>query len=378
MVSSSQTSPRKGVQILIFKSADMGPKFLLLHRCKNWRGWEFPKGGTKKGESNLDAVLRELFEETGLSARDLLHVWPTYIDMQINYSSKNNRHISGSYQTFLVKVKSSSSARVVLSNEHDCFDWVDAQKVIRRLNRSNLKSVFKRGIRAVSGFEAVFPMTMDLKTSFKNRFVGVLLYGSQVFGESYEKSDYDLILILTKKRPNDLRLIKKLIKKHESMQFDFQLFYSSELSPNGNLFSWDSTGVYYFFVIREAIPVIGINPISSIRPPTKKALRISILNKMQYYVYRIRQAAIKNDLRLRNYFLKRLPFVLRMLLLSKGVWLRDCNCIADIFPVYYPNALSVKNLELLRKKKHKISYADLVNLYEQLYYALFRDIYELY
>ena len=39
------------------------PKFLILHRVKNWKGWEFPKGGLKEGEDELDCLKREIKEE---------------------------------------------------------------------------------------------------------------------------------------------------------------------------------------------------------------------------------------------------------------------------------------------------------------------------
>jgi len=45
---------RKGVLAIIMREG----KFLILRRVRNWKGWEFPKGGIDKGEEEEDALLR--------------------------------------------------------------------------------------------------------------------------------------------------------------------------------------------------------------------------------------------------------------------------------------------------------------------------------
>src|SRR3972149_1220080 len=39
--------------------------FLVFHRKKNWRGWEILKGGLMGDESEIQALKREIREETG-------------------------------------------------------------------------------------------------------------------------------------------------------------------------------------------------------------------------------------------------------------------------------------------------------------------------
>ncbi len=57
---------RRAVIGIVFRDFPDGRKFLLLKRVEGWKGWEFPKGGVEKGETNKEAVLREVREETGL------------------------------------------------------------------------------------------------------------------------------------------------------------------------------------------------------------------------------------------------------------------------------------------------------------------------
>jgi bis(5'-nucleosidyl)-tetraphosphatase len=58
--------------VIIFHRDDSGCHFLLLlSRLTKRPLWEFPKGGIDDGESPPEAALRELQEETGMSAADI-------------------------------------------------------------------------------------------------------------------------------------------------------------------------------------------------------------------------------------------------------------------------------------------------------------------
>lgn len=58
--------------VIIFRRTGGGCVFLLLRSRLTKRPlWEFPKGGVIKGETLLEAALRELSEETGLQPSDV-------------------------------------------------------------------------------------------------------------------------------------------------------------------------------------------------------------------------------------------------------------------------------------------------------------------
>jgi 8-oxo-dGTP pyrophosphatase MutT (NUDIX family) len=143
-VSKDDIEKKHYVGIVVFD----GERFLLLHRLLNWSGWEFPKGGVEFKESELDAVARELFEETGIKKFEVL----TKIDEFDFYdgAKKKNSLISN----YLVKV--SSNSKVTLNNahvldgkiiiEHDDFKWFFPKDSIVKLRHKNSKETIKKAI----------------------------------------------------------------------------------------------------------------------------------------------------------------------------------------------------------------------------------------
>lgn len=58
---------RHGVAMVI---VDERNRIFWARRCRN-HGWQFPQGGLEDGEKPIDAMYRELYEETGLKASDI-------------------------------------------------------------------------------------------------------------------------------------------------------------------------------------------------------------------------------------------------------------------------------------------------------------------
>lgn len=61
----------ENVELTVLCLLHQNDKYLLQNRLKNdWKGWTLPGGHIEKNESIIDAVIREMKEETGLNIRN--------------------------------------------------------------------------------------------------------------------------------------------------------------------------------------------------------------------------------------------------------------------------------------------------------------------
>ena len=130
---------RKGVLAIIMREG----KFLILRRVRNWKGWEFPKGGIDKGEEEEDALLREIKEETGLENVAIRARVPYII--KYNYPGGPPSQYSGAMQS--VFVVDSSSGDVKTGEEHDGHQWVSYGEAMKELKHSAQKNALREAAK---------------------------------------------------------------------------------------------------------------------------------------------------------------------------------------------------------------------------------------
>jgi bis(5'-nucleosidyl)-tetraphosphatase len=114
-------------------------EFLLL---KNRRGfWGFPQGHKEKGETEIQTLIREVFEETGIV---YLYI-QSYIG-RIHYSyfradgMKSEKEVRFYFAT-------TTTRNVTISKEHDDYKWVKFSDALCILDHRQLKSILVRGHR---------------------------------------------------------------------------------------------------------------------------------------------------------------------------------------------------------------------------------------
>jgi len=83
--------------------------------------WEAVSGRIQHGEEPLDAVRREVVEETGL----VVHVDPRPL-------SAHHAHRAGIPMVIVYYVAEWVSGEVAMSEEHDAWEWLDAEEFARR------------------------------------------------------------------------------------------------------------------------------------------------------------------------------------------------------------------------------------------------------
>jgi len=134
---------KKGVTAVIYD--DMGDKwFLILHRTKNWDGWEFVKGGIEDGESPEHAAAREIFEETGIKKFSI----KKKLDIVKEYTGSGN--IKCIHEVFLVEASMNVPVHIS-KEEHDTYQWSKKDIVMKRLTHDDDKMVFKEALSELSG-----------------------------------------------------------------------------------------------------------------------------------------------------------------------------------------------------------------------------------
>lgn|SRR5574339_316828 len=97
--------------------------------------WDFPKGNKEENEAEIETVIREIKEETGV----------TNITLQNNFRKeifykykRDNKLISKQVIYYLAET---NTLKVVLSDEHIGFKWAEYGDTLERITYENSKSV---------------------------------------------------------------------------------------------------------------------------------------------------------------------------------------------------------------------------------------------
>jgi 8-oxo-dGTP pyrophosphatase MutT (NUDIX family) len=123
------------------------PEFLIFHRIKNWRGWEFLKGGLKERESEDECLKREIAEETGAKRYKILartkhlikYKWPK------SFIKDNHKFQGANGRLFVVKLFDKKVR--IDRTEHDRFKWVGARDAFKYLTYENQRNALKYVLR---------------------------------------------------------------------------------------------------------------------------------------------------------------------------------------------------------------------------------------
>lgn len=126
----------KSAGAVVYYEKDEKKEFLLLHYSLGH--WGFPKGHVEKGETDEQALLREIKEETGLSKVKII---PGFKEKTGYFFTQNRDLIHKQVIFFLVK---SDSKKVVLSDEHEDFLWLEYKDALNKLTFDNTKEILNK------------------------------------------------------------------------------------------------------------------------------------------------------------------------------------------------------------------------------------------
>ncbi len=141
----------KKVEAVIFRKGG-NVEFLILHRNEDHGGfWQTLTGNVEEGESGMDALMREIKEETGISGNSIISVFDDI------YSFNFHAHgMDFSENVYAVQVNPDTAVDISrnVDNEHDDYGWFTFEDAIKKLrwntNVRALESTMAR-IKQASG-----------------------------------------------------------------------------------------------------------------------------------------------------------------------------------------------------------------------------------
>ena len=119
------------------------PQFLILHRTKNWKGWELLKGGVKDCESILKCLKREIKEETGTKKFKIIARTRHYMKYKFPKGFVKDNHIFYGAKGYVFVVEFFGKGIKVDKNEHDKHMWVSKDEALEILTHENHKNALK-------------------------------------------------------------------------------------------------------------------------------------------------------------------------------------------------------------------------------------------
>jgi|SRR5579859_742438 len=114
--------------VLVYYMTGNTREYLLLHYGSGH--WDFPKGKIERGETKHQAALRELQEETSLTA-----IIDQGFEHQLHYYFKQKNELI--YKTVYFFTGATQSKEVTLSYEHSGYKWLPYREAFNQLTYKN-------------------------------------------------------------------------------------------------------------------------------------------------------------------------------------------------------------------------------------------------
>jgi bis(5'-nucleosidyl)-tetraphosphatase len=127
---------------VVYRNTDGGRIYVLL---QNAGRWDFPKGGVEKGETEVQTVLREVEEETGLTD---LKIVPGFRKVIEYFYRRDGKNIHKQVTYLLGETK---EERVRISFEHQGFGWFPYGEALERASYDNSKITLKEAEQFLRG-----------------------------------------------------------------------------------------------------------------------------------------------------------------------------------------------------------------------------------
>jgi bis(5'-nucleosidyl)-tetraphosphatase len=127
---------------VVYRDTPKGRVYLLL---QNAGRWDFPKGGVEEGESELQTVLREVEEETGLND---IKVTPGFRKVIEYFYRRDRKNV---HKQVVYLLASTASDKVKISFEHQGYGWFPYHDAMKKASYNNSKVTMTEAERFIKG-----------------------------------------------------------------------------------------------------------------------------------------------------------------------------------------------------------------------------------
>lgn len=139
---------RRGVSAIIWTRDKGKKKYLLLKRKLYWTGWEWLKGGCKRGEDELACLEREIREETGKKVEEYI-VEKTNIIFSFKYERPfvHDGELWSGAKNRVYLIEFNNKKIKLDKDEHSGHKWVSRDDALKLITHEDQKKIFERLIK---------------------------------------------------------------------------------------------------------------------------------------------------------------------------------------------------------------------------------------
>ena len=130
---------------VVYRKSKRGPEFLLL--LYGVGHWDFPKGNIEKDEDEKETVRREIEEETGITRIKFIDGFRETIKYFYKWKRKSI------FKIVLFYLVITRQKNVILSHEHNGFEWLRYDEALAKLSFKNSKDVLKKVMKKLNEME---------------------------------------------------------------------------------------------------------------------------------------------------------------------------------------------------------------------------------
>ncbi|MDI6708926.1 MAG: bis(5'-nucleosyl)-tetraphosphatase, partial [Candidatus Thermoplasmatota archaeon] len=154
----------KSCGAVIFREEGEERKYLLLLYKEGH--WEFVKGHVKQGEADRETVLREIREETGMTAQDVEII--NGFKEPVTYFYEHQQQLMRKTVTYYL-AKTEVETIQLSTQEHEAYQWLNYSDAYKRLSYKNSKQVLEKAQQFLAARPPAAPKTFadrDIKREY--------------------------------------------------------------------------------------------------------------------------------------------------------------------------------------------------------------------